>query len=123
MHSKSNDEELADHPLQSQQMSIDANGFPSVRYFQIHFEYMQEQLQRSVKLMENLQHQVMQLEQQLLNISEKKQPPATGPQLNEALKAPLIDLPKHRVISNTAKCRESEESFSNSTAKVKLWQN
>ena len=123
MHNKSKNEELVDNPQQSQQMTIDVNSFPSARYFQIHFEYMQEQLQRSVKLMENLQHQVMQLEQRVLNISDKKQPPVTGPQSNEAIKTPLIDIPKHRVISNTAKCRESEENFGTLTVKVKHWQN
>ncbi|WP_445369120.1 hypothetical protein ACH5Y9_07380 [Methylomonas sp. BW4-1] len=42
-----------------------ADVFPSVRYFQIHFEFLQEQLQLILRNQESLQQQMQQLESQL----------------------------------------------------------
>jgi len=42
-----------------------ADVFPSARYFQIHFEYLQEQLQLILRNQEVLQQQILQLENQL----------------------------------------------------------
>ncbi|WP_445367181.1 hypothetical protein ACH5Y9_18980 [Methylomonas sp. BW4-1] len=39
--------------------------FPSVRYFQIHFEFLQEQIQLILRNQETLQQQMRQLESQL----------------------------------------------------------
>ncbi|MBS4049715.1 hypothetical protein [Methylomonas rivi] len=38
--------------------------YPSARYFQIHFEFLQQQLQQTLNLLESLQTQMRQLEQQ-----------------------------------------------------------
>jgi hypothetical protein len=42
-----------------------ADVFPAVRYFQIHFEFLQEQLQLILRNQEALQQQMQQLESQL----------------------------------------------------------
>lgn len=42
-----------------------AEVFPAVRYFQIHFEFLQEQMQLILQNQESLQLQVQQLESQL----------------------------------------------------------
>jgi len=39
--------------------------FPAVRYFQIHFEFLQEQLQQTLLALESLQLQMQYLEQRL----------------------------------------------------------
>lgn len=39
--------------------------FPAVRYFQIHFEFLQEQIQLMLRNQEALQHQIQQLEHRL----------------------------------------------------------
>lgn len=39
--------------------------FPAVRYFQIHFEFLQEQIQLVLQNQESLQQQMQQLESQL----------------------------------------------------------
>lgn len=43
----------------------EASGFPSARYFQIHFEYLQEQLHRTLSVVQTLQVQIQQLEQRI----------------------------------------------------------
>lgn len=43
-----------------------AEVFPAVRYFQIHFEYLQEQLQLILRNQEALQLQIQQLDSRLL---------------------------------------------------------
>ena len=40
-------------------------GFPTARYFQIHFEFLQEQLQLTRDILQALQVQMQQLQQQL----------------------------------------------------------
>jgi len=42
-----------------------AEVFPAVRYFQIHFEFLQEQIQLILRNQEVLQQQIQQLESQL----------------------------------------------------------
>jgi hypothetical protein len=42
-----------------------ADVFPAVRYFQIHFEFLQEQIQLILRNQEVLQQQIQQLESQL----------------------------------------------------------
>ena len=42
-----------------------AEVFPTVRYFQIHFEYLQEQLKQTTRSLEALQLQIQQLQQQI----------------------------------------------------------
>jgi hypothetical protein len=42
-----------------------ADVFPAVRYFQIHFEFLHEQLQLILRSQESLQQQMQQLESQL----------------------------------------------------------
>lgn len=42
-----------------------AEAFPTVRYFQIHFEFLQEQLQQTLHTLDSLKSQVHYLEQQL----------------------------------------------------------
>lgn len=37
--------------------------YPSVRYFQIHFEFLHEQFQKTLQILESLQVQIGQLEQ------------------------------------------------------------
>ncbi|NOT13816.1 MAG: hypothetical protein HOP23_18670 [Methylococcaceae bacterium] len=44
-----------------------AEVFPTVRYFQIHFEFLQEQLQLTMQTLEALQVQIQPLEQHLVN--------------------------------------------------------
>lgn len=39
--------------------------YPSARYFQIHFEFLQEQFQQTLTLLESLQARMQRLEQQL----------------------------------------------------------
>lgn len=43
-----------------------ADVFPAVRYFQIHFEFLQEQIQLILQNQASLQQQMQQLESQLL---------------------------------------------------------
>ena len=38
--------------------------YPSVRYFQIHFEFLQEQFHQTLRALETMQTQIRQLEQQ-----------------------------------------------------------
>lgn len=47
-----------------------AEVFPSVRYFQIHFEFLQEQIQLILCNQEALQQQMQQLESQLLRSAQ-----------------------------------------------------
>lgn len=46
--------------------------YPSVRYFQIHFEFLQEQFQQTLAVLESMQVQIRQLEQQL-SVQETRQ--------------------------------------------------
>jgi hypothetical protein len=66
-----------------------ADVFPSVRYFQIHFEFLQEQLQLILRNQESLQQQMQQLESQL-SLS------AQGMRLNSKALSPIERLTANR---------------------------
>ncbi|MDX8128474.1 hypothetical protein QLH52_14365 [Methylomonas sp. OY6] len=59
-----------------------ADVFPAVRYFQIHFEFLQEQIQLILSNQESLQQQLKQLESRLPRT-------ANGLRLNAPGKSPL----------------------------------
>ncbi len=50
-----------------------AEVFPAVRYFQIHFEFLQEQLQLIARNQEALQQQIQQLEARLSVVGQTEQ--------------------------------------------------
>jgi hypothetical protein len=50
-----------------------AEVFPAVRYFQIHFEFLQEQLQLIARNQETLQQQIQQLEARLSAVGQTEQ--------------------------------------------------
>ncbi len=66
-----------------------ADVFPAVRYFQIHFEFLQEQIQLILRNQEELQQQMQQLESQL-SLS------AHGIRLNSKALSPIERLTAHR---------------------------
>lgn len=49
-----------------------AEVFPAVRYFQIHFEFLQEQLQLIVHNQDTLQQHIQQLEARLLAVGKNE---------------------------------------------------
>lgn len=61
MHSQSLPKESITDPIEQAETA-----YPSVRYFQIHFEFLQEQFQQTMKALEAMQTQIRQLEQQAL---------------------------------------------------------
>lgn len=67
-----------------------ADAFPAVRYFQIHFEYLQEQLQLILRNQEVLQQQMHQLESRLSWSGQ-------GIRLDSKALNPLEHLTTHRV--------------------------
>lgn len=66
-----------------------ADVFPAVRYFQIHFEFLHEQLQLILRSQESLQQQMQQLESQL-SLS------AQGMRLNSKALSPIERLTANR---------------------------
>ncbi|OAI05276.1 hypothetical protein [Methylomonas methanica] len=66
-----------------------AEVFPAVRYFQIHFEFLQEQIQLILRNQEVLQQQMQQLESQLLLSAQ-------GLRLNGKALSPIERLTAHR---------------------------
>ncbi len=66
-----------------------AEVFPAVRYFQIHFEFLQEQIQLILSNQEALQQQMRQLETLL-------SPSAHGMRLNSKTLSPIDRLTAHR---------------------------
>ncbi len=66
-----------------------ANVFPAVRYFQIHFEFLQEQIQLILRNQEALQQQIQQLESQLSRSAQ-------GLRLNSKTLSPIERLTAHR---------------------------
>jgi hypothetical protein len=66
-----------------------AEVFPAVRYFQIHFEFLQEQIQLILRNQEVLQQQMQQLESQL-SLS------AHGMRLNSKALSPIERLTANR---------------------------
>ncbi|MCK9609251.1 MAG: hypothetical protein M0R33_22680 [Methylomonas sp.] len=66
-----------------------AEVFPAVRYFQIHFEFLQEQIQLILRNQEVLQQQMQQLESRL-SLS------AHGIRLNGKALSPIERLTAHR---------------------------
>lgn len=65
MHSKSRINQTVVNPAITVSAEKAAEAFPSARYFQIHFEFLQEQMQLTMRMLEALQAQMRQLEQQL----------------------------------------------------------
>jgi len=65
MHSKSLSEKTARKPGKSDPALLAETEFPNVRYFQIHFEFLQEQLRQTQDALHTLQMQMRQLEQRL----------------------------------------------------------
>jgi len=59
-----------------------ADVFPAVRYFQIHFEFLQEQIQLILRNQESLQQQMQKLESQLLRSAQ-------GTRLNSKVLSPI----------------------------------
>lgn len=53
--------------------TVSAPPYPSVRYFQIHFEYLQEQLQLILRNQDALQQRVQALEVQLQRLDKSRQ--------------------------------------------------
>ncbi|PKM09926.1 MAG: hypothetical protein CVV06_17850 [Gammaproteobacteria bacterium HGW-Gammaproteobacteria-10] len=66
-----------------------ADVFPAVRYFQIHFEFLQEQIQLILQNHESLQLQMQQLESQLSRS-------AHGMRLDSKALSPIERLTTHR---------------------------
>jgi len=66
-----------------------ANVFPAVRYFQIHFEFLQEQIQLILRNQEALQQQMQQLESQLSRSAQ-------GMRLNSKTLSPIERLTANR---------------------------
>ena len=66
-----------------------ANVFPAVRYFQIHFEFLQEQIQLILRNQEALQQQMQQLESQLSRSAQ-------GLRLNSKTLSPIERLTANR---------------------------
>ncbi|WP_404360491.1 hypothetical protein [Methylotuvimicrobium sp. KM1] len=62
MHSPSETEQSETEPVQCAETS-----FPSARYFQIHFEFLHQQFQQTLGMLESLQTRMQQLEQQMAN--------------------------------------------------------
>jgi cell division protein FtsB len=60
MHSQSETEQSNTDPVQ-----YTGTSFPSVRYFQVHFEFLHEQFQQTLGMLESLQMRMQQLEQQM----------------------------------------------------------
>ena len=65
MHSQSLEENCGAKFVQSMEPT-----YPSARYFQIHFEFLQEQFQQTLEILESLQTQVHQLEQQISKVRQ-----------------------------------------------------
>ncbi|MDD2738329.1 MAG: hypothetical protein PHR94_05310 [Methylomonas lenta] len=66
-----------------------AEAFPAVRYFQIHFEFLQEQVQLILRNQEALQQQIQHLESQLSRSDQ-------GIRLDSKALSPLERLTAHR---------------------------
>lgn len=66
-----------------------AEVFPAVRYFQIHFEFLQEQIQLILQNQESLQQQMQQLESQLSRTAQ-------GLRLNSKMLSPIERLTANR---------------------------
>ncbi|PKD39830.1 hypothetical protein CWO84_13410 [Methylomonas sp. Kb3] len=66
-----------------------ADVFPTVRYFQIHFEFLQEQIQLILRNQESLQQQMQQLESQLSRSAQ-------GMRLNSKALSPIERLTANR---------------------------
>lgn len=66
-----------------------ADVFPAVRYFQIHFEFLQEQIQLILHNQESLKQQMQQLESQLLRSVQ-------GIRLNSKALSPIERLTANR---------------------------
>jgi len=60
MHNRFSSEHSAAEPL-----PVPDAAFPAARYFQVHFEYLQQQFQQTLSALEALQYQVHQLERRL----------------------------------------------------------
>ncbi len=60
MYSHSETEQSNTEPVQ-----YTGTSFPSVRYFQVHFEFLHEQFQQTLGMLESLQMRMQQLEQQM----------------------------------------------------------
>lgn len=66
-----------------------AEVFPTVRYFQIHFEFLQEQIQLILRNQETLQQQMQQLESQMSRSAQ-------GIRLNSKALSPIERLTANR---------------------------
>ncbi len=80
-----------------------ANVFPAVRYFQIHFEFLQEQIQLILRNQEVLQQQMQQLESQLSRSAQ-------GLRLNSKTLSPI-----ERLTANRNATQDSETANLNLT--------
>ena len=80
-----------------------AEVFPAVRYFQIHFEFLQEQIQMILCNQESMQQQMQQLESQLSRL-------APGMRLNCKTMSPI-----ERLTANRNASSDSEASNHNLT--------
>ncbi len=68
MHSQSDTEQPNTEPVQYTGTSL-----PSVRYFQVHFEFLHEQFQQTLEMLESLQTRMQQLEQQMAKDKAKQE--------------------------------------------------
>lgn len=121
MSRKIKDLDLTANPLTHQQSTIDTIAYPSVRYFQIHFEYLHEELRRSVKLMETLHQQVRQLEQRLSS-SQGLNNQSSAQETTDAINAHLSENIRQIKLNNTSLQLETENSGPQSVT-VNFWQN
>ncbi len=69
MHSHMLSMQLVTERLQKADVS-----YPSVRYFQIHFEFLHEQFQKTLRTLELLQMQISKMEQQISDYSAMQMP-------------------------------------------------
>ncbi|WP_341325208.1 hypothetical protein [Methylotuvimicrobium sp. KM2] len=60
MYSQSETEQSNTEPVQ-----YTGTSFPSVRYYQVHFEFLHEQFQQTLGMLESLQTRMQQLERQM----------------------------------------------------------
>lgn len=62
---------MPSHTLPEQRITTAEVSYPSVRYFQIHFEFLHEQFQKTLRMLDTLQVQMCQMEQQIADCTAK----------------------------------------------------
>lgn len=83
MHSQAKQQIKTDPPAE---LTVEA--FPAARYFQIHFEYLQEQMQSLLRQQEGLQQQIQQLDKRL---STRAQNGRVANRVERKAKDPVVD--------------------------------